>query len=201
MYMNHYQSLSFISFILLISLVGISAAEVLPAKVIFIQGGEGNVTDGIDGMKIVTVKDISPFFNISDTNSTVSHPIKLIPEYSCPMNGAVEFSNNSGESGAYMIISNLSLSSDEKIITIEAVPVEFYEGEALKFAVKENKILNSDDSLPGTNTSLYFEVISSPPSNSVYMFQKCRMCLNTCKVTGPEDCDKYCYFDCTEELI
>ena len=64
--MNHHVLVGFICLFLLISLAGLCIADESPGYMVYVQGGESSITNGSGGVYMMTVKDIVPYFYLTN---------------------------------------------------------------------------------------------------------------------------------------
>ncbi len=131
MYMNHCRSLGFISLFLLVSLTGYCVADEAPGYLVYVQGGESAITNGSDEMYVITVKDIIPYFNITNGQKSSQIHVELLPKLTYPMNAALVLSGVDYETTVMVQVANVSFSDGNKILTLQADPLEYYEGTLL----------------------------------------------------------------------
>jgi len=122
---------------LLFSLAGFCFAEEAPEHSLYIQGGEYNITEDADGVILIAIQDVVPYFFTEFEKAKQLLPVSQIPLYSLPINAALVFSGTDGDSISLVQISNLTLSDENKVLTVQIKPLEFYEGEMLKAYVKD----------------------------------------------------------------
>lgn len=163
--MNRYISLGFMCSLLLVSLVGICMATDLPSYAAYVQGGQSTITNGSDGMTVITVKDIIPYFHITDGNQSNLMPVEILPRYHSPLNTAIKFSGVDNESVSLISVSNLSYSDENKTLTLQVKPLEFYEGPVLKTFANEKTELATDMADGLNSTGIYIEMIALTPTN------------------------------------
>lgn len=175
-------SLSFglICFLLLVSLAGVCMAEKLPAAVVYIQGGESEITNGSDGMTMITMKDVVPYLHMSYGNKSYMMPVQFLSTFTYPLNTVVVFSGAEGESSSLVEISNLSLSDGNKTLTLQVIPLEFYEGERLKSFTSEKKSIVAYEGAKFMSTGIYVENRASTQEN-----------MDFCIGKDPNYCSKY----------
>jgi len=136
---------------MLVSFFGIcTAAEsstYQPSYVAYIQGGESSVTNASDGMMDISIKDVVPFFHITEGTKGSMIKIGAVTEViSLPMNAAVVFSDTGKDTVSMVKVTNISLSDEDKVLTLRVSPLKFYEGEALKsFSSKQKELSDSKD--------------------------------------------------------
>jgi len=189
--MNYYVFYGFISLLLLICLAGVGMAEEAPGSVVYVQGGVSSITEGADGEMIITVQDIIPYFHLPNGNESFLMPVEFLSVDAYPLNAAVVFSGADDESVSLVIISNLSLSDDNTVLTLHVIPQEFYEGEVLKSFTHESKDLDITTTPTRYNTGIYIEKTSLPATNSDYA---CEACIDRC-IQG-KGCIKEGNFQC-----
>lgn len=107
----------------------------------YVQGGESSVADWVNKKPVIKVQDIAPYFLIPDGEEIIQVPIDLLSLYPYPLNAAVVFSGGDAGSVSLVEVSNLSLSEGNKTLTLQATPLEFYDGEVLQsFASEKNEL-------------------------------------------------------------
>ncbi len=151
---------------MMISLVGISNAVESPSYVIYMQGGESRITNGSDGMMEIAISDIAKNATITDGNTSKSIPIERLANITFPVDAAVVYPGTGNESISMIQISQMSLSSDGKDLTLEVSPLRFYDGEGLKsYAENQTELFSSTDGNL-TTTEVYLETSVNPAENS-----------------------------------
>ncbi|WP_146199639.1 hypothetical protein ACKUB1_12790 [Methanospirillum stamsii] len=175
--MNRYLSSGFICLFILVLLAGVCTADESPRYVIYVQGGESSIIHGSEGITDIIVKDIIPYAHFSDGKKSLLIPDKLLRYITCPVNAAVVFSGAGGESVSLIGISNLSLSYENKDLTLRVNPLGFYEGEALKSFASEKNELDAINVEKFETTGFYLEIIETGPENNNCLAQEIA-CLN-----------------------
>ena len=117
---------------LLVSLAGVCIAEDIPGSVVYLQGGESSITNGSDGMPVVTVQDLVQYVHVTDGKKSILIPVQQLTNMTAPMNAALVLSGEDKESTFVVEVSNLSLSDGNNTLTLQVNPLEFYEGSVLK---------------------------------------------------------------------
>lgn len=165
--MNHCLSLGFICSFLLISLAGFCIADEVPRYLVYVQGGESSITNGTDGAYEITMKDITPYFHITDEKKSNLVPIEVLSNLTYPMNAALVLSSVDNETTVLVQVANMSLSDGNKVLTFQTEPLEFYEGKLLK-SFNENK---QDYTLPNeqfARAAVYLESVKAAPENDAH---------------------------------
>jgi len=175
--MNRYLSSGFICSFILILLAGVCTADESPWHVLYIQGGESSIIHGSEGITDIIMKDIIPYAHFSDGKKSLLIPDTLVRYITSPVHAAVVFFGAGGESVSLIEISNLSLSHENKVLTLRVNPLEFYEGEALKSFVSEKNEFDAIEVDKFENTGLYLEIIWTAPVNNNCLAQQIA-CLN-----------------------
>ena len=170
--MNRYQLSGFICLFILVSQAGVSIADESPRYVIYLQGGESSIIHGSEGITDIIVKDIIPYAHFSDGKKNLLIPDTLVQSITGPVHTAVVFSGAGDESVSLISISNLSLSYENKVLTLRVNPLGFYEGEALKSFAREKKELDTIEVDTFENTGIYFEIIGTALENNNCLAQE-----------------------------
>lgn len=162
-----------------------SAAESSSA-VIYIQGSESAITSGSDGM-IITVKDVVPYFHITDGVESKLVPVESLTDISYPLTAVVELFNAENKSNSIIQVSNLSLSEENKVLTLDVTPLEFYDGEMLKSFVNGQTPLSDEKIGEYNRAGIYLEAVWEAPSNAL----NCVPCF-CCDFGGSGECGDIC---------
>lgn len=172
--MNRYVSLGFIFSLLLVLLAGICIADEVPGSMMYIQGGESSITEGLDGEKLITVQDIVPYLQLSVGNKNYLEPVSEFSGITYPLNAAIVVSGCDKESVSLVEIFNLSLSDENKSLQLQVKPLEFYEGSVLK--TFENETSGLDTLAVGncSQTGVYIEVLGSTAENMNDVWGECK---------------------------
>lgn len=163
--MNHSLLLEFVSILLLISLAGFCVADTAPSITAYFQGGESSITDGINGTYVITVKDVTPYFHISQGEKSSLIPVRSLTNPKYPMSAALVFSNTDNETNTLVQVVNVSLSDGNKILSLQVNPLEYYEDERLKSFNSNSKGLETLVNSQFTKAAIYFEIEGTPPGN------------------------------------
>ncbi|NLW76029.1 MAG: hypothetical protein GXY18_06330, partial [Methanomicrobiales archaeon] len=170
--MNRYQLSGFICLFILVSLAGVSISDESPQYIIYVQGGESSIIHGSEGITDIIVKDIIPYAHFSDGKEILFIPDTLVQSITGSINAVVVFSGAGGESVSLISISNLSLSHENKVLTLGVNPLEFYEGEALKSFAREKNELDAIDDDKFEITGIYFKIIGTALTNNNSLAQE-----------------------------
>ena len=164
MHMNHSLSLGFISFVLLISLTGVCIADDAPGSLVYIQGGESSIVNGSDGVYVITVKDIVPYFHIADGEKSNLIPVERLNNSTSLLNAALVLSSTADETVVMVRVVNLLLSDGNKVLTLQVDPLGYYEGALLtSFNDKKQDIdVITDNPI---RTGVFLENIGAPLEN------------------------------------
>ena len=159
-----------ICFILITFLTAIGLAVESPANVLYIQSGESSVIEDVTGGYLVTVRDVIPYLHITDgTNGTsLLKPIDKLDTAPYPLNAALVFRGEDSVSSFIVDVSNVSLSLEDKTITLQVIPLDFYDGNVLKPFVRENEGFITDMAGKSRITGMYLEMFNYPPQNAHY---------------------------------
>lgn len=197
--MNNDFSFLFICSLLLISLPGVCMAEESPTFVAYVQGGESSLNTDPNGVSVITVRDIAPYFHITDGEKSYLLSVGNLPGYSFPLNAALVFTEPDNESTYRVEVSNLSLSDGNTSLTLQVQPLEFYEGEVLKpFMSTDTDIKTINELSNNIFTGMYLELIGNPQANSedyaAYeaCWARCRTHIGWLGVT-----EERCRYDCS----
>ncbi len=185
--MNHPLLLGFISILLLISLAGFCVADTAPSITAYVQGGESSITDGINGTYVITVKDVTPYFHISQGEKSSLIPVRSLRNPTYPMSAALVLSNTDNETNTLVQVVNVSLSDGNKILSLQVNPLEYYEGERFKSFNSNSKGLETLVNSQFTKAAIYFEIEGAPPVNVPEGYCDCHTwgCLYL-----PDDCQE-----------
>jgi hypothetical protein len=163
--MNHFLSLGFISLFLLISLTGICIADEAPGYLVYIQGGETSIAKGSDGAYMITVKDIVPYFYITDGEQSRLLPVELLNRLTYPRNAALILSGADNETTVMVQVENMSQSDENRVLTLQAGPLEYYEGERLTSFYDKSQEINGFIDGQFARLGVYVEGVRLPLSN------------------------------------
>jgi len=176
---------------LLFSLAGFCFAEEAPEHSLYIQGGEYNITEDADGVILIAIQDVVPYFFTEFEKAKQLLPVSQIPLYSLPINAALVFSGTDGDSISLVQISNLTLSGENKDLTLQIKPLEFYEGEMLKAYVKDAIPFDTVHKEMKDTLGVFIEGALIVPEN---YRDPCCDCIDTCRERGYSriECNEYC---------
>lgn len=189
--MRYFISPIIICLVLLISLCGFSLADSLPTSIIYIQGGENDITSESNGTFEITIHDVIPYYHILIKNTSYLESIQTLPDYSYPLQAVFVSSDDNNESRSMVIVENVTISDENKTLILQIKPLEFYEGSVLKTFADGSKGLDTDSGRQVMSTGLYLEIIGSPSNN-----MDVKDCLIECKTRGtsPGLCWKMCEY-------
>ncbi len=201
--MKHYQlpGLICVFYLVLVLFVGSCFADEVPTYLTYVQGGKSAVSAASDGGYVVTIKDTVPFVVISYGGRDRLVPTERLINVTFPVRAALIVSDAQNDTTSMIQITNLSLSDDNKVLTLHVDPLPYYEGAALaSFDADKQNIDSLVESHYG-RSGLYFETIGQCPENSYdCTFWDYLFCLNGCGDTtwwcskGECVCNEYgCY--------
>ena len=165
MHMNRNIRLGVICSILLGSLAGFCVADEAPSYLVYVQGGESSITNGSDGAYVITVKDIIPYVHIADGEKSSLKLVERLTNLTYPMNAALVLSGADNETTVMVQVANVSLSDENKILTLQVDPLKYYEGERLNSFNDRKQSIKAVNGLRFTRTGVYFEVVKESPAN------------------------------------
>lgn len=163
--MNHNLVCRIIGSILLVFLIGFCVADDGPSYQVFIQGGESSIASGSNGAHIITVKDIVPYFYISDGEKDWLTPVDRLNNLTYPINAALVLSNENKRT-IMVRIANLSLSDEDKILTLQVNPLSYYEGKYLQRFYDQRLELETLGESNHSRAAIYLEMKQNRPLNS-----------------------------------
>lgn len=169
--MNLHLHYGIIGILLLIFLIGNSMAAESPADVIYIQGGESTIAEEGKETYLVTVKEIIPYLHITTgLNGTSSlTPIEMVDSLTYPLNAALVFSGEDNERSSMVEMVNLSLSDENKTLTMKIKPRPFSEGDSLPSFAQDGGDFSPDIGEKSKQIGIYLEIPSFPPTNGNYV--------------------------------
>lgn len=179
---------------MLVSLTGVCMGENSPGYTIYVQGGGSSISPGSDGQSVMTVEDIIPYSHI--TNGVMSYlmPVERLVNMTFPLNAAIVFSGDTGQSTYLVNVSNLSWSAGNKSVSLEIKPLEFYEGDMLKPYGSPTNDVGLDKTGNYSSTGIYIEILRKPVVNSLGSMQDTD-CFHYCMDNPDEDFDT-CLAEC-----
>jgi hypothetical protein len=179
-------------FLLLLCLAGICSAELSPSLIAQIQGGESSIVNGTDGIILINVRDVDPKVNITRDNERYENPVNFLINVSYPCAAVVEFYQAEKKSVSMVNITNTTVSDDNKTLTLQVTPLEFYEGISLQELAKKSLTLDQLFNQTFNETKIHYEIIEETPGNS-----HCDICKLMCKPSMRRDeCNAMCIDEC-----
>ncbi|MDD1727831.1 MAG: hypothetical protein LUQ50_02030 [Methanospirillum sp.] len=149
--------------VLLVALAGFCIADEAPGYLVYVQGGEGSITNGSDGATVITVKDIVPYYHITDNEKSSLIPVERLANLPYPLSTALVFSGDDNETTFMVQVSQLSLSDGNTVLTLQVEPLPYYEGDRLaSFTSKGLKTLVESQY---TKSAIYMDMAGTPPEN------------------------------------
>jgi hypothetical protein len=184
--MNYCRQLGILCLLVLVFCSEFCSAAESPSAVIYIQGSESTITNGSNGM-MITVKDVVPYFHITDGVESKLVPVESLTDISYPLNAVVTLFNAENKRKSIIQVSNLSLSDENKVLTLNVNPLEFYDGEMLKSLVNGQTPLSDDNIGECNRADIYLEAVWEAPSNAL----NCIPCF-CCDFGGSGECGDIC---------
>lgn len=132
----------------------------------YIQGGESSFSSSPDGTISITVRDIIPYINVNDDNRSTLMPVTILSNLSSPKEAAFVFSEAGNESVSMVKISNLSLSADNTILTLQVTPEKYSEGTVFKSFAEKNVDLDTITGEKFNASGIYLALTAKCPVNS-----------------------------------
>lgn len=174
------QYLSIIILIALLSLAGICSATESSESYAYLQGGESTIMSS-DNTMLLMVHDLNPDLKLTKAGNTSHIPSNFIQYGSLPMNAVVNFSDSDEKIGSLMIIENLSFTDDNKTLTLQARPLEYYDGTVLTPYLGNTTNLSILDKKTFNETEINLEIMSIPPENAIGSNSGCDTCRSNCR--------------------
>lgn len=184
--MGYCVQLGILCSLVLVFCTGFCSAAESSSALIYIQGSGSTITNGSDGM-IITVKDVVPYFHITDGVESKLVPIESLTDISYPLHAVVNLFDAENESISIIQVLNLSLSDENKVLTLNVNPLEFYEGERLKSFVNGQTPLSDEKTGEYNRAGIYLEAVWEAPSNAL----NCKPCF-CCDFGGSGECGDIC---------
>lgn len=172
--------------LVLVFCTGFCSAAESSSALIYIQGSGSAITNGSNGM-IITVKDVVPYFHITDGVESKLVPVGSLADISYPVQAVVNLFNAENETNSIIQVSNLSLSDENKVLTLDVTPLEFYDGERLKSFVNGQTPLSDEKIGEYNRAGIYLEAVWEAPSNTL----NCIPCF-CCDFGGSGECGNIC---------
>ena len=116
-------------------------------------------------MMVFSIPDTIPYFYVPTGNMSHLMPVNQITGFTDPLNAVLVQSGVNFETRSLLEISNLSLADDNSMMTLQARPLEYYEGSVLKPFVGENAVLATDTIANISESGLYIELRTVVPEN------------------------------------
>jgi hypothetical protein len=164
--MCRFLQLVFICLVILFFLTGTCIAAESPSYITYIQGGKSSVTNGSDGINLITVTDVVPFFHVSYGDRSYLVPVELLSNISYPLNAGVVLTGGTKESRSVVEVSNLSLSDGMTKLMMQFKPLDYYDGSKLKIFKDDKNDVDIAKIDNVSNTGIYLELIDTPPNNN-----------------------------------
>jgi len=156
--MNLFSFSGFFCVLILITLSDICGVSETPFTISYIQGGDSVITDGTDGMMEITVNNGVPNYYFTKEDHNVLLPINGFTKFPCPFYAAIIFSGNDNITISLIKVSNLSLSDDNKILTMAVTPLIYNdEGEGFSSFADKDVELSVRSSEGSKLTQIYVE--------------------------------------------
>jgi hypothetical protein len=163
--MNHFLSFVFISSLLLVFFTGFCVADEAPGYQVFIQGDGCSISKGSNSPYVITVKDIVPYFHITDGGKDWLISAERLTNLTYPVNAALVLSAGDNETTMMVQVTNVSLPDRDKGLTIQADPLPYYDGGHLQsFDAKRSELKTIYDS-NYSKAAIYMEFEKGSPLN------------------------------------
>ena len=154
--------------------IGICTAEENAGYVMYLQGGVSTLSEGSHGNMTLTIKDVIPFEVLEVCNRTIIEPMGTDSLYVLPLNAALVLNGKDGESVYLVKTVSWAYNADEKNLTLEIVPLEYYEGGKLTAFTEAKEDLAIEKVGDMLNTGMYFEIQQETPENWDKSLEECR---------------------------
>lgn len=145
--------------------VGLCAAEENTDYIMYFQGGVSSLAEGTNGTMVLTIADIIPYYDRQVVNRTTLMPMVNGSVSQLPLNAALVLNGADGETVYLININKWSFDSNKKVLTLDVVPIEFYEGTVLKKFTDGKQDLSADKVGKELSSGLYLERTLKAPSN------------------------------------
>ncbi|PWR71860.1 hypothetical protein ACKUB1_14280 [Methanospirillum stamsii] len=172
--------------LVLVFCTGFCSAAESSSALIYIQGSGSAITNGSNGM-IIMVKDVVPYFHITDGVESKLVPVESLTDISYPAQAVVKLFNAENETNSIIQVLNLSLSDENKVLTLNVNPLEYYEGEMLKSLVNGQELTLDEINGEYNRADIYLEAVWEAPSNAL----NCNPCF-CCDFGGSGECGDIC---------
>ncbi|MFH0966386.1 MAG: hypothetical protein V1862_01715 [Methanobacteriota archaeon] len=139
-------------------------AEEAPNSVVYIQGGKSIITDGADEMSKISIQDVVPFVHVAEGEKSRLFPAMLLSQLTYPLNAVIVCTSSDNESTSIVMISNLSLSDGNKVLTLDVNLLHYYEGGMLKNLATDSIPLTQKENIQ--KIGVYVEAKEIPPVNA-----------------------------------
>ena len=155
----------FLGFLMICFIIGSCSAEENTDYIAFFQGGATALSEGTNGTMVLTVNDVIPYYHIPVVNRNVLMPLETESPYQLPLNAAIVLNGADGEAVFMEKVISWVYSSDEKTLTLDIKPVEFYEGTVLKDFFEAKQDLTVENVGKELSSGIYLEVVKGTPEN------------------------------------
>lgn len=123
--------------------------------------------------------------------STTRVPLDSMQYASVPMHTAVHFSGPDTNLVSLITIENLTITDDNKTLTLQARPFDYYDGTVLAAYTQDTVPLYRLDEKTCNKTGIYVEMVKTAPENSDNSRTECNLCVGNCEKRVDD------YFFCT----
>lgn len=144
---------------------GMCSAEQSPSLTAHIQGGESSITNGTEGAMVITVKDVDPNVNVTNGSESIEKPVDFLIDVAYPFAAALELSNGENDSVSMVNIEKITISDDNKTLTLQATPLQYYEGISLQEFAKKSVTFDQQYNKTFNETRIHGEIIEESPTN------------------------------------
>nr|WP_319537672.1 hypothetical protein [uncultured Methanospirillum sp.] len=143
--------------------IGVVSADETPDVLIYLQGGNSTIEEGSGGSEVITIQKLVPYVNIESDNTNKLVPVSLMNELQYPLDSSIVLVGQSGNTEALRVISNISLLDNNNRLTLNVIPLQYYDGTRLRNFVQEG----NTTSLKGTYQTIgvYIEDKDTVPVN------------------------------------
>jgi hypothetical protein len=157
-----------LAFLIICVGIGACSTEQAPAQLMYIQGGSSTLSDGSNGTMTLTMNDVIPYSVFEGANRILLMPMEKMSHITLPLDAALVLNGEEGESVYLIKTESWSFDAEKMNLTLGIKPLEFYESEGLKKFTEAKQNLSEEKVGKDHNTSMYFEISGTIPSNEDY---------------------------------
>jgi len=152
-------------------------ADENPGYEVYLQGGAGALSKGVNGTMILTLSDMVPYQYITFMSRNVLMPLSNESFFELPLNAAFVLNGEEGKAVYLVKISSWNYDPDTNVLSLGFNPLEFYEGGRLQEFVDMKQELSADKGGEALSSGLYLEIIRDTPENSgSEILEPCQVC-------------------------